>query len=419
MKFIRDQHDKLAPHFEKGGKYEKLYPLWEAHDTVAFTPGHVTKGTTHVRDALDLKRMMITVVIALIPCVLMAFYNTGYQANAAIANNGAAALDVWQTELFLSLGFLHDPGSFLANVVLGALHFLPIFLTAFAVGGVIEVIFAIVRNHEVNEGFLVTGFLFPLTLPPTVPLWQVAVGVAFGVIIGKEVFGGTGMNVLNPALTGRAFLFFAYPAQISGDGPWIAADFSATAASSTLPDAVSGATWLGKAATDSQALADQPLFGEAWWDSFIGLVPGSMGETSTLACLLGAIVLIATQVGSWRTMLGVVIGTFLTATLLHGVESDTNHMFAVPFHWHIVLGGWAFGCVFMATDPVSSAFTERGKLIYGFFIGVMCILVRVVNPAYPEGMMLAILFMNMFAPFIDYFFVQGNIKRRLARHEQK
>jgi len=416
MKFIRDQHDKLAPHFEKGGKYEKLYPLWEAHDTVAFTPGHVTKGTTHVRDALDLKRMMITVVVALIPCVLMAFYNTGYQANAAIANNGAAALDVWQTELFLSLGFLHDPGSFLANVVLGALHFLPIFLTAFAVGGVIEVIFAIVRNHEVNEGFLVTGFLFPLTLPPTVPLWQVAVGVAFGVIIGKEVFGGTGMNVLNPALTGRAFLFFAYPAQISGDGPWIAADFSATAASSTLPDAVSGATWLGKAATDSQALADQPLFGEAWWDSFIGLVPGSMGETSTLACLLGAIVLIATQVGSWRTMLGVVIGTFLTATLLHGVESDTNHMFAVPFHWHIVLGGWAFGCVFMATDPVSSAFTERGKLIYGFFIGVMCILVRVVNPAYPEGMMLAILFMNMFAPFIDNLFVQENIKRRLARN---
>ncbi len=418
MKFIRDQHDKVAPHFEKGGKLEKLYPLWEAHDTLTFTPGHVTKGTTHVRDALDLKRMMITVVVALTPCVLMALFNTGYQANLAIAESGAAAFDSWQTDLFLWLGFAHDPGNIVANIVYGALHFLPIFITAFAVGGLIEVGFAIVRNHEVNEGFLVTGFLFPLILPPTIPLWQVAIGIAFGVIIGKEVFGGTGMNVLNPALTGRAFLFFAYPVQISGDAPWIAADFSAAAASSTLPDAVSGATWLGKAATDSQALADHGLLSGAWWDAFIGLVPGSMGETSVLACLLGAIILIATGVGSWRTMFGVVVGTFFTAVLLHGIESETNHMFAVPFHWHIVLGGWAFGCVFMATDPVSSAFTERGKLIYGFLIGVMCILVRVVNPAYPEGMMLAILFMNMFAPFIDYFYVEGNIKRRMARQKQ-
>ena len=418
MKFIRDQHDKVAPLFEKGGKLEKLYPVWEAHDTLLFTPGMVTKGTTHVRDALDLKRMMITVVLALIPCVLMAIFNTGYQANLAIAEGGAIPFKSWQTDLFAWLGFAHDPTDIIANVVYGVLHFLPIFITAFAVGGILEVVFSVIRNHEVNEGFLVTGFLFPLTLPPTVPLWQVAVGVAFGVIIGKEVFGGTGMNIFNPALTGRAFLFFAYPAQISGDAPWIAADFTSTAATSTLPDAVSGATWLGKASTDSAALADHGLFSDAWIDAFIGLVPGSMGETSALACLLGAVILIATQVGSWRTMFGVLVGTFLTSFLLHGIESDTNHMFAVPFYWHIVLGGWAFGCVFMATDPVSSAFTERGKIIYGLFIGMLCILVRVVNPAYPEGMMLAILFMNMFAPFIDYFYVQKNIKRREARYAE-
>ena len=417
MKFIRDQHDKLDPLFAKGGKLEKLYPLWEAHDTLLFTPGHVTKGTTHVRDGLDLKRMMITVVVALLPCVAMAFYNTGYQANLAIANGaGVTALASWQTSLFTALGFAHDPTNLIANVVFGALHFLPIFIVTFAVGGTVEVIFSIIRGHEVNEGFLVTGFLFPLTLPPTIPLWQVAMGIAFGVFIGKEVFGGTGMNVLNPALTGRAFLFFAYPAQISGDSPWIAADFSSATLSSTLPDAVSGATWLGKAATDKAALNGLEAFGSEWMNAFIGLVPGSMGETSALACILGALVLVVTKVGSWRTMLGVVLGTYLAASLLHGIESDTNHMFAVPFHWHVVLGGWAFGLVFMATDPVSSSFTEMGKLIYGFGIGVMVILVRVVNPAYPEGMMLAILFMNMFAPFIDHWFVKANIKRRLARH---
>lgn len=417
MKFIRDQHDKMDPLFAEGGKLEKLYPLWEAHDTLLFTPGHVTKGTTHVRDGLDLKRMMITVVIALLPCVAMAFYNTGYQANLAIANGGGVtALASWQTSLYTALGFGHDPANLIANLVFGALHFLPIFIVTFAVGGTVEVVFSVIRGHEVNEGFLVTGFLFPLTLPPTIPLWQVAMGIAFGVFIGKEVFGGTGMNVLNPALTGRAFLFFAYPAQISGDSPWIAADFTSASLSSTLPDAVSGATWLGKAATDKAALADLEMFGPEWMDAFIGLVPGSMGETSALACILGAVLLVVTKVGSWRTMLGVLIGTYLTATLLHGVESDTNQMFAVPFHWHIVLGGWAFGLVFMATDPVSSAFTEVGKLIYGFGIGVMVILVRVINPAYPEGMMLAILFMNMFAPFIDHWFVKANIKRRLERH---
>jgi Na+-transporting NADH:ubiquinone oxidoreductase subunit B len=407
MRFIRKQHDRIAPLFEKGGKFEKLYPLWEAHDTLLFTPGEVTKGTTHLRDALDLKRMMITVVVALLPCVGMALYNTGYQANLAIAN-GAVALATWQTDLFLSMGFTHDPTAFMGNLVYGLLHFLPIFAVTFAVGGGLEVVFSVVRGHEVNEGFLVTGFLFPLILPATIPLWQVALGIAFGVVIGKEVFGGTGMNILNPALTGRAFLFFAYPAQISGDKAWIAADFSKHA------DGLTGATWLGEMSASTDAISGATA--AQWWDAFWGFVPGSMGETSVFACLIGAAILIFTQVGSWRTMAGVLLGTFVTSSLLHSIGSDTNPMFSVPFEWHLVLGGWAFGAVFMATDPVSSAFTARGKWIYGFFIGLMVVLVRVVNPAYPEGMMLAILFMNMFAPFIDHFFVSANIKRRAARH---
>ncbi len=415
MKLIRSLLDKQEQLFAKGSKLEKLYPLHEALDTILYTPGMVTKGTTHVREALDLKRMMIMVAVALMPCIGMAFYNTGYQANLAIGN-GAEALDVWQTTVFAALGFAHNHGDFLANVVYGGLFFIPVLLVTFTVGGLIEAGFAIIRNHEINEGFLVTGLLLPLTLPPTIPLWQVALGIAFGVIIGKEIFGGTGMNVLNVALTARAFLFFAYPAQISGDSPWIAASLSGLSGSSTLPDAVSGATWLGKAAAGAETFAAHPVFGTEWWNSFWGLVPGSMGETSVATCLLGALILVATQVGSWRTMLGVAIGTYIMSTMLHGIESDTNNMFAVPFGWHVVVGGWAFGLVFMATDPVSSAFTDTGKLIYGFFIGVLVVLVRVVNPAYPEGMMLAILFMNMFAPFIDHFFVQANIKRRVARN---
>ncbi len=411
MKFLRNFLDKQAPLFEKGAPLESLYPFYEANDTLLFTPGEVTKGKVHVRDAIDLKRMMITVVVALVPCVLMAFYNTGYQANTAIAG-GAAPLHNWQEALYAALGCGYNPESIVANVMHGAVYFVPIFAMTFLIGGHIEVAFAVFRKHEINEGFLVTGFLFPLTLPPTIPLWQVAIGITFGVIIGKEVFGGTGMNILNPALTGRAFLFFAYPAQISGDKPWIAADTS-----TILTDGYTSATYLAQAAEPGATLVqNNAACSDAWMDAFYGLIPGSMGETSTLACLIGAAILIFSQVGSWRTMFGVVLGTAVMAFVLNVVGSDTNAMFAVPMEWHFVLGGWAFGMVFMATDPVSSAFTERGKLIYGFFIGVMVVLVRVVNPAYPEGMMLAILFMNMFAPFIDHFFVQANIKRRKARY---
>ena len=404
MRFLRNILEKQAPLFEKGGKLEKLYPLFEANDTLLFTPGHVTKGNTHVRDALDLKRMMVTVVIALMPLVLWAIYNTGLQANMAI-EGGAQPLANWQTAVFQGLG-MEFINSVVPNIVHGLLYFLPIFIVTFAAGGLVEVVFSIVRKHEVNEGFLVTGFLIPLLLPATIPLWQVAVGTIFGVLIGKEVFGGTGMNILNPALTARAFLFFAYPAQISGDKVWLAA--------TDMPDGMSGATLLAKFAESSDGLT--AIGSELWMSNFFGTTVGSMGETSAMLCLVGALILIVTQIGSWRTMAGVLAGTILTSLLLNGIGSETNPMFAVPFYWHMVLGGWALGTVFMATDPVSSAFTDNGKLIYGLGIGVIVVLVRVVNPAYPEGMMLSILFMNMFAPLIDYFFVQANKKRRMARH---
>ncbi len=399
---LRKQLDKLAPLFEKGGKFEKLYAIYEATDTLLYTPGETTRSASHVRDGLDQKRLMITVVVALLPCMLMALYNTGYQSHYAVTQ-GAKALDDWQTNLYTALGFATNDLSLLACAIHGALYYLPVYIVTMAIGGHVEVAFAIARKHEISEGFLVTGALFPLILPPTIPLWQVALGITFGVVFAKEVFGGVGMNFLNPALTGRAFLFFAYPAQISGESPWIAADTMGV-------DGFTGATYLAQAAAHEGVLESAN-----WMDAFLGFIPGSMGETSALACAIGALILIVTKVGSWRTMLGCAAGTFLMSVLLNTVGSDSNPMFAVPFEWHVVLGGWAFGAVFMATDPVSSAFTEVGKFFYGLGIGIMVVLVRVVNPAYPEGMMLAILFMNMFAPLIDHFVVQGNIKRRLAR----
>lgn len=406
MKFIRKALDKAAPLFEEGGKLHKFEAFYEAPDTLLFTPGKVTKGGAHVRDNIDLKRMMITVVVALIPSVLMAMWNTGHQAFTHIAAGTGVWRDDWNTWVYqLLMGAdAHDPANILHCMVYGGVYFIPIFLVTAIVGGHIEMLTAVVRKHEVNEGFLVTLFLFPLICPPTIPLWQVALGIAFGVIVGKEMFGGTGMNVLNPALTGRAFLFFAYPAQISGDKVWTAAEAAAT-------DGYSGATWLARAAAETNALENV-----AFMDAFLGVVPGSMGETSALAALFGLVVLLITRVGAWQTILGVTAGTILTTLLLNAIGSDTNPMFAVPFWWHMVLGGWAFGTVFMATDPVSSAFTSKGKLAYGFFIGVVVILVRVVNPAYPEGMMLAILFMNLFAPLFDHFVIQANIKRRNARY---
>ena len=346
---------------------------------------------------------MMTVVVALTGCVYMAIYNTGYQANLAI-RAGAPMLDTWQSAAVVALGLSFDPDQWLACVIHGALYYLPVLGVTFAVGGAWEALFAIVRKHEINEGFLVTGMLFPLILPPTLPLWQVALGISFGVVIGKEIFGGTGMNVLNPALTARAFVFFAYPANMSGDTAWITA--------ATTSDGVSGATWLALTALDG----DQALTGLDWGEAFMGFVPGSMGETSTLACLLGAAVLIITQVGSWRILLSVALGTFVTAWFLNVIGSNTNPAFAVSPAWLFVLGGWAFGTVFMATDPVSAPASDPGRYMYGFLIGVLVVLIRVVNPAYPEGMMLSILFMNLFAPVLDYFVVRSNVKRRKVRY---
>ncbi len=407
MRPLRAFLDRQAHHFEKGGRLEKLYPLWEAADTFFYTPASVARGSSHVRDAIDLKRMMILVVIAALPCVFMAMVNTGLQANLAIDPARAAALEGWRHDVLRMLGVGYSPESFIANLTHGALYFLPLYIVTMVVGLTWEVLFAVVRKIEVNEGFFVTGILFPLILPPTTPLWQAALGISFGVVIAKELFGGTGMNFINPALAARAFLFFAYPAEISGDKVWTAVPDGAAV------DGFSGATLLGQMRLMTGPFAEQ---GYSWWNAFVGWEPGSMGETSALACLIGAVVILVTKVGSWRTMAGVVIGTIAMASLLNAIGSSTNPWFGVPFWWHMVLGGWAFGTVFMATDPVTSPFSERGKWVYGILIGLLIVLIRVVNPAYPESVMLVILFMNVMAPVIDYGFVQANIRRRLARH---
>lgn len=395
MNGLRRFLDRQEKHFSEG-KLKPLYPLWEAIDCFAYSTGATTKSGAHIRDAFDLKRMMMMVVYALIPAVLMALYNTGYQANLAIA--GGAESAAWQAQLVRALNIGFNPHNILACMAHGALYFLPVYIITLAAGGFWEVLFAVIRKHEVAEGFLVTSLLFPLILPPTIPLWQVAIGISFGVVIGKEVFGGVGMNIWNPALVARAFLFFAYPAQISGDKVWVAVDgLSQPTALAQLADPLLHLTY-------------------SWKDAFIGLVPGSMGETSALACLIGAFILIVSKVGSWRIMLSTVIGMVLMSSFFNVIGSAANPMFQVTPMWHLVLGGFAFGAVFMATDPVSAPATERGKWSYGFLIGVLVVMVRVVNPAFPEGMMLAILFMNVFSPLIDRIVMNANIKRRLARN---
>ncbi len=411
MKTLRRLLDKQARHFEKNGKLELIHPVWEATDTFLFSLGNVTRTASHVRDGADLKRIMITVVVALIPCMFMAMYNTGYQAQLAV-QRGAGVWDGWQTTVFHALGFELANGGFFACVVYGALFFIPVYIVTLAVGGAAEVLFCIVRRHEINEGFLVTSALFPLVLPATIPLWQVALGILFGVIIGKEIFGGVGMNIFNPALMSRAFLFFAYPAFISGDDVWIAAQ--------TSPDAYSGATWLAALQEAGPEALRQGISevrpAVSWWDAFIGLIPGSMGETSALFCLIGAAILILTQVASWRIMLGGLIGAILTVLCFNVLVTVYTSASPVPFYWHLVLGSFAFAIVFMATDPVSAPYTNTGRYIYGFMIGFLGILIREVNPAFAGSWMLAILFMNMFSSTIDHYVVRANIKRRLARN---
>lgn len=375
MKFLRDFLDKQKPQFEKGGRFEKLHSTFDAFETFLFVPDKTTSNGAHIRDAIDMKRTMIIVVIALIFPLIFGIWNVGYQH-------------------YLSHGMDYD---FWPMFGFGLLKVLPVIVVSYVVGLGIEFAFAQSRGHEVNEGFLVSGMLIPMVMPPDVPLWMVAIATAFAVIIGKEVFGGTGMNILNPALTARAFLFFAYPAEMSGDKVWIA----------EKADAYSGATPLG------HLLVMETDKVPSIWDMFIGVIPGSIGETSTLAILLGALVLIATGIGSARIMASVFAGGMLMGWLfnLWGANAYMN----IPAYQHLVMGGFAFGAVYMATDPVSASQTARGKIIYGLLIGMIAVLIRVFNPAYPEGMMLAILLMNVFAPLIDHYVVESNIKRRLKR----
>jgi len=347
---------------------------------------------------------MSYVVLATLPCILMSWFNTGYQANLALLELNQQALSGWRGALTAQFGIPHNPNNIAACMWLGFLHFLPVYLVTLLAGGLWEVLFATVRRHEVNEGFLVTSILYTLTLPPDIPLWMVALGISFGVVIGKEVFGGTGKNFLNPALTGRAFLYFAYPAFMSGDEVWIAVD------------GYSRATPLGIAA--AAGIEGAVTQGYTWWQAFLGLLPGSLGETSTLACLLGAIFLVYTRIASWRIILGVFFGMVLSSLLFNWIGSDTNPMFSMPWHWHLVLGGFAFGMVYMATDPVSAAATQAGRWIFGLLIGFMVVLIRVINPAFPEGMMLAILFANIFAPTIDYCVVRVHTYQRMKRYAQ-
>ena len=395
---LRNTLDKYEPHFHRGGKWERFYALYEAIDTALYKPADVTKNGAHVRDGIDLKRVMITVWIATFPTMFFGMWNVGYQANSIMADLGMASQEGWRGA-FIALLAGYNAESVWDNMIHGAAYFLPIYMTTFIVGGFWEVLFASVRKHEVNEGFFVSSILFALCCPPDLPLWMVALGISFGIVIGKEVFGGTGKNFLNPALTGRAFLYFAYPAYMSGDAVW------------TAVDGYTGATMLSVAASEGMAGLTESI---AWSDAFLGTIHGSIGETSTLAILFGAALLLTMRIASWRIMAGVLLGSGLLSILFNSIDSS-NPMFALPFYWHWVIGGFAFGTVFMATDPVSASMTNTGKFYYGALIGVMVILIRVVNPAFPEGIMLAILFANLFAPLIDHFVVQSNIDRRLAR----
>ncbi|GAB1402845.1 NADH:ubiquinone reductase (Na(+)-transporting) subunit B [Lentimicrobium sp.] len=380
MKALRRTLDKMKPQFQKGGKFEKLHSTFDAFETFLFVPNTTTRKGSHIRDANDMKRTMVIVVIALIPTLLFGIWNVGFQH-------------------YTSLG---ETVAFWDKVIYGLGKVLPIIVVSYVVGLGIEFAFAQIRHHEVNEGFLVSGMLIPLVLPPDIPLWMVALATAFAVVIGKEVFGGTGMNILNPALTARAFLFFAYPASMSGDKVWIA----------DKADAYSGATPLAEAAT-SVASGNEIVFSHSISDMFFGFIPGSIGETSTLAILIGAAILVITGVGSLRIMLSVVVGGLFMGGLLNLFPA--NPYMEMPAYIHLIVGGFAFGTVYMATDPVTASQTNKGKLIFGFLVGVMAVLIRVLNPAYPEGMMLAILLMNVFAPLIDHYVVQANIKRRLKR----
>tara|TARA_B110000444_G_scaffold245832_1_gene266744 strand:+ start:27 stop:1232 length:1206 start_codon:yes stop_codon:yes gene_type:complete len=395
MKFLQNILDSARPAVTTG-KLKPLYPLYNAIETMLFVPNHNANSGAHVRDAIDLKRTMITVIFALIPALIFGMFNAGYQHYKAI-------------------GLLNDAIGWLQfftvdNFIFGAIKVVPMIVVTYIAGLGVEIYFAYINKHAVNEGFLVSGLLIPMTMPVDMPLWMVAISTIFAVLIGKEVFGGTGMNILNPALTARAFAFFAYPSFMSGDKVWIN---TTTVEGEALVDGFSGATALGQYASTGETTYSA-------WDAFLGIIPGSIGETSTLLILLGGIYLIATGIGSWKIMLSSLFGAIAISLIFNLVapnmiSPEQQGFLSIPFYFHLVFGSWAFSTVFMATDPVSASHTEKGKWIYGFLIGFLGIMIRVFNPAYPEGMMLAILFMNVMAPLIDHYVVEGNVKKRLKR----
>ena len=393
MKIFKNLLESVKPHFEEGGKLEKLYPVYDGFATFLFVPGHSAHSGAHVRDGIDLKRTMITVVMALVPALLFGMWNVGYFHYNAL---GMADVTFWDQFLF------------------GAIKVLPIVIVSYVVGLTIEFAFCVIKKHQINEGFLVSGMLIPLIMPVDIPLWMVAVSTAFAVVIGKEVFGGTGMNILNPALTARAFAFFAYPTYMSGDKVWIN---TSTDAGQAVVDGHSGATALGELAVTGTT-SYSPM------EMFIGTIPGSIGETSVIAILIGAAILLYTGIGSWKIMFSgllgaITMGLIFNAVAPYAISPEQQEFMAVPFWQQLIMGGFAFGLVFMATDPVSAAQTSRGKWIYGFLVGLLCIMIRVFNPAYPEGVMMAILFMNVMAPLIDHYVIQANINKRKKRIQVK
>ncbi len=391
IKFLRKILDANAHRFENNGVLEKLYPLYEAADTILFSTGEVTKSGPHIRDSIDIKRVMILVVIALIPLYIFGAMNVGVQNGIAMGVERTNWEQFW----------------------FGFDKIIPIILVAFITGAFWEILFAVVRKHPISEGFLVTCALIPLVMPASIPLWQVSIATSFGIVIGKEIFGGVGMNIFNPALVARAFLFFTYPGRISGDKVWVIG-----------PDGYSGATALAVPAAEVNQHAVSLLngvtqFDYSWWNMLVGWIPGSIGETSKLLIIMGAIFLAITKIANWRVMAGSLIGLGVTAYLSNLMAPfSSNTMLSLPAHYHLVMGGFLFGMAFMATEPVTGCHTNQGRWVYGILFGILTVIVRAINPAYPEGTMLAILLLNAFAPLIDWFVIQSNIKRRVARHAQ-
>ena len=402
MKVIRNFFDNQKPNFSPGGKREKYFPLYDVFENLFFLSKNKTTNPIHVRDAIDIQRVMAIVWISTFPAIFFGMYNIGSQSLEYLSLINSQNTGDWHHYLISPVGY--NPDNFINKFWFGAMYFMPIYAVTFIVGFAWEMLFAIIRKHEINEGFFVSSVLFALSCPPDIPLWQAALGITFGIVIGKEIFGGTGKNFLNPALTGRAFLYFAYPSQLSGDKVWV----SGITDNGIVPNGYSGATPLGLAAENGVIGIEERY---TWSQSFFGGIPGSVGETSLIAIALGAMILLITRIASYRIILGTLLGMFVMSSIFNQIDSD-NPMFSIPFYWHLVIGSFAFGLVFMATEPVSGSATNTGRWIYGFVIGVTVILIRVINPAFPEGMMLAILFGNLLAPVIDHLVVSSNIKKR-------